>query len=48
MGHGQGQGRGQSSWVETSGTQGHIYAITLQTEPIDQPVIQGMFMLSRL
>ena len=25
-----------------------MYAITPQTEPVDQPVIQGMFLLSRL
>ena len=44
MGGGQGQGR----WAEASGTQGHVYAITPQTEPADQSVIQGMFLLSRL
>ena len=43
-----GRGRGQGSWVETSGTEGRVYAITPQTEPIDQSVIQGMFMLSCL
>ena len=45
---GQGQGRGQSSWAETSGTQGRVYTITPQTEPVDQLVIQGMFLLSCL
>ena len=29
-------------------TQGRVYAITPQTEPVDQSVIQGMFFLSRL
>ena len=40
--------QGQNSRAETSMTQGHVYAITLQTEPVDQSVIQGMFLLSRL
>ena len=31
-----------------SGTQGHVYIITPQTEIIDQLIIQGMFLLSRL
>ena len=44
-------------WVEaedrahrfgTSGTQGLVYAITSQTEPVDQSTIQGMFLLSHL
>ena len=26
----------------------YVYAITPQTEPVDQSVIQGMFLLSRL
>ena len=43
-----GRGRGQDSWAEASGTQGRVYAITPQTEPVDQSVIQGMFMLSLL
>ena len=47
-GQGMGRGRGQSSRAETSGTQGRVYAITPQTEPVDQSVIQGMFLLSRL
>ena len=46
-GQGLGRGRGQNSRAETSGTQGRVYAITPQTEPVDQPVIQGMFLLSR-
>ena len=45
---GQGRGRGQSSWDETLGTQGCVYAITPQTELVDQSVIQGMFLLSHL
>ena len=47
-GQGMGRGRGQGSQVGTSGTQGRIYAITLQLEAADQSVIQGMFLLSRL
>ena len=43
-----GRGRGHGLQAETSGTQGHVYAITPQTEPTDQSVIQGMFLLSRL
>ena len=45
---GMGRGRGQGSRAEASGTQGRVYAITPQIEPVDQFVIQGMFMLSRL
>ena len=43
-----GRGRGQSSRAETSTTQRRVYAITPQTKPVDQSVIQGMFLLSRL
>ena len=43
-----GRGQGQSSWAETSGTQGRVYAIIPQIEPVDQSVIQGMFLLSHL
>ena len=42
------RGRGQSLRVETLGTQGRVYAITPQIGPVDQSVIQGMFLLSRL
>ena len=38
-------------WVEdekNSKTQGRVYTITPQTELVDQSVIQGMFLLSRL
>ena len=45
---GMGRGREQGSWAKTSRTQGRIYAITPQTKPVDQSVIQGMFLLSRL
>ena len=45
---GIGRGRGKGSRAETSGTPGRVYAITPHTEPVDQSVIQGMFMLSRL
>ena len=40
-----GQGRGQGSQAETSGTQGCVYAITPQDALVDQSVIQGKFML---
>ena len=43
-----GRGRGQGSRVETSVTQGCVYAITPHIELVDQSVIQGMFLLSRL
>ena len=43
-----GRGRGEGSRAETSRTQGRVYSITPHTEPVDQSVIQGMFMLSRL
>ena len=47
-GQGLGRGRRQGSRAETSGTQGCIYFITPQIEPVDQSVIQGMFLLSLL
>ena len=43
---GLGQGQGSQAW--TFGIQGRVYAITPQTDPVDQSVLQGMFMLSRL
>ena len=43
-----GRGRGQGPQAGTSGTQGRVYIVTPQTEPIDPSVIQGMFLLSRL
>ena len=43
-----GRGRGHGSQAGTSRTQGRIYAVVPPTEPADQSVIQGMFMLSRL
>ena len=36
-----GRGQGQGSQVGTLGTQGHVYAITPQTKPTDQSIIQG-------
>ena len=42
------RGQGQGSRVETFGIQGRVYTITPQTEPVDQSVIHGMFLLSRL
>ena len=47
-GQGMGRGRGQGPQARTSGVQGQIYAITPPTEPADQSVVQGMFLLSRL
>ena len=43
-----GLGRGQGPQAWTSGTQGRVYTVTPQTEPIDPLVIQGMFLLSLL
>ena len=43
-----GRGRGRGPQAGTSRVQGHFYAITPQVESADQPVIQGMFFLSRL
>ena len=43
-----GRGRGRGPQARTSGVQGRVYAITPQAESADQPVIQGMFLLSRL
>ena len=37
------RGRGQGPQAGTSGTQGRVYAIVPQTEPVEQSVIQGMF-----
>ena len=43
-----GRGRVQGSQARTLGTQGHVYAITPQTELANQSNIQGMFLLSLL
>ena len=43
-----GRGRGRGPQAGTSGVQGRVYAITLQVESADQPVIQGTFLLSCL
>ena len=43
-----GRGRGRGPQAGTSGVQGRVYAITPQVESVDQPVIQGKFLLSRL
>ena len=43
-----GRGRGQGPQAGTSGTQGRVYTVIPQTEPIYPSVIQGMFLLSRL
>ena len=42
---GMGRGQGQSSQAETSGTQGHVYVVVLQTELADQYDVQGTFRL---
>ena len=41
-----GRGQVQGSQAETSGTQGLVYSITPQTEPEDQSIIRGMFLLT--
>ena len=48
--HGPGHGSGLRPRLlgGTLGTQGHVYAVVLQTELVDQSDIQGMFMLSHL
>ena len=43
-----GRGQGQGPQVGTSGTQGRIYTVIPPTEPMDQLVIEGMFLLSHL
>ena len=43
-----GRGRGRGPRAGTSGVQGRVYAITPPVESVDQPVIQGTFLLSRL
>ena len=43
-----GRGRGQGPQVRTSGVQGLVYTVIPLAESTDQPVIQGMFLLSRL
>ena len=43
-----GRGRGRGPQAGTSGVQGRVYAITPPVESEDQPVIQGMFLISRL
>ena len=45
---GHGRGRGQGPRAGTSGVQGRVYAVTSPTEPAEQLVIQGTFLLSRL
>ena len=43
-----GRGRGRGPQEGTSGIQGRVYAVTTPAEPVEQPVIQGTFLLSRL
>ena len=47
-GKSMGRGRGRGPQAGTSGVQGRVYAVTLQAESADQPVIQGTFLLSCL
>ena len=47
-GEGMGRGTGQGPQARTLGVQGRVYAVTTQAESVDQPVIQGTFLLSRL
>ena len=43
-----GRGKGRGPQIGTSGIQGRVYSITPPAESAGQPVIQGMFLLSRL
>ena len=43
-----GRDRGRGPQAGTSEVQGRVYAITSPAESVDQPIIQGMFFLSRL
>ena len=43
-----GRGRGLGPQAGTSGIQGRVYSITPPAKSVDQPVIQGTFLLSRL
>ena len=43
-----GRGRGRGPQAGTLGVQRRVYAITPQAESVDQSVIQGTFLLSRL
>ena len=47
-GQSMGRGRGRGPQAETSGVQGCVYGVTPQAESVDQPVIQGTFLLSCL
>ena len=47
-GQSKGRGRGRGPQAGTSGVQGRVYVVTPQAESVDQPVIQGTFLLSRL
>ena len=43
-----GRGKGRVPQEGTSGIQGRVYAVIPPAESVDQPVIQGTFLLSRL
>ena len=47
-GQSMGRGRGRGPQARTSGVQGRVYAITPQAESVDQLVIKGTYLLSRL
>ena len=47
-GQSMGRGRGRGPQAGTLGVQGRVYAITPQAESVDQPAIQGTFLLSHL
>ena len=44
-GQGMGQGQVHNSQARTSGTQGSVYAMVPEVECVDQPDVQGMFLL---
>ena len=47
MGQGMGRGQGQDFQVSTLRTQGHVYAMVLQTELADKSDMRGTFPLSQ-
>ena len=47
-GQNTGRGRERGPRAGTSGVHGRVYAITPLVESVDQPIIQGTFLLSRL
>ena len=43
-----GRGRGRGPQAGTSGIQALVYTLTSPVEPIEQPIIHGTFLISRL